>query len=313
MSYDYRCAASGYTGTRIMGRMSTWLEDAWRTCWRCATLSAVGLAALSGCVQPSETSEQSPRRIVSLDYCADQYLLRFAERQDILALSIDARKSFSYMRKEATGLPQVRPRAADVLALEPDLVIRSYGGGPNISSFLERAGVPVVQIGYPGTIADVREEALRIGSELGQPEEAETLVANMDRRLAQIAKGETRETLYTTPAGVAAGEGTMVDDLIKTAGLANFQTRAGWNPIPLERLAYERPEQIALGFADSNRDRIDTWSAARHPIAQAQLRDLHVIPIEGAWTACGGWFLLDAVEALAGDRAAADGAGKRAE
>jgi iron complex transport system substrate-binding protein len=269
--------------------------------WRSRLLALGGffLAALSACAQPPVADKTAPRRIVSLDYCADQYLLRFAKREDILALSIDARKPFSYMRDEAVGLPQVRPRAGDVLALEPDLVIRSYGGGPDIGGFLERAGVSVVQIGFPGTIAEVRQEALRIGTELGQPDEARAVVEDMDRRLARITKGEGRETLYITPGGVAAGEDTMVDDLLKAAGLANFQTRMGWNPIPLERLAYDRPQQIALGFAKSNRDRIDTWSAARHPIAQAQLKDLPVIPIEGAWTACGGWFLVEAVEALA--------------
>ena len=282
-----------------MGRIQSWLASSlWDGC-RHAALGGLCLVALSACAHPAGKAEHSPRRIVSLDYCADQYLLRFAERGDILALSIDAQKSFSYMRKEAAGLPQVRPRAADVQAVEPELVIRSYGGGPNVSGFLESAGVPVLQIGFPGTIADVRAETLRIGTELGHPEQAEALVADMDIRLARVAKGVARETLYITPAGVAAGRGTIVDELFKASGLANFQTRPGWNPIPLERLAYERPEQIALGFSDSNRDRIDTWSAARHPIAQAQLRDLSVIPIKGAWTACGGWFLVEAVEALA--------------
>ena len=43
----------------------------------------------------------------------------------------------------------------------------------------------------------------------------------------------------------------------------------------------------------------------RHPVARAQLDGGAVVPIEGAWTACGAWFLMDAVEALARGAAAA--------
>ena len=102
-----------------------------------------------------------------------------------------------------------------------------------------------------------------------------------------------------TPAGVTTGEGTLVHELFVAAGLENFLDRPGWNPLPLERLAYERPDLIAAAFFESATNHVDNWSAARHPVAQAQLRELPVVPLEGAWTACGGWFLLDAVEALA--------------
>ena len=251
--------------------------------------------------RPSAPLSQEPRRIVSLDYCADQYVLRFADREDILALSIDAEKSFSYMREEAAGMPQVRPRSADVLALEPDLVVRSYGGGPQVGAFLERAGVKVVQIGYPGTIYEVREEVTRVGAELGKRAEAKTLVAEMDERLARLARGDTpaRQALYMAEGGVTSGSGSLVHELMIAAGLANFQDRPGWNPIPLERLAYERPDLVVASFFESETGGTHAWSAARHPIAQRQLSELPVAAVEGAWTACGGWFLVEAVEAMA--------------
>ncbi len=269
-----------------------------------AVLSCLALLACSPVQEQGdiERGADAPRRIVSLDYCADQYVLRFVDREDILALSPDAEKRFSYMRAEAAGIPTVRPRSADVLALEPDLVVRSYGGGPGVTSFMGSAGVPVVQIGFPETIGEVREEVLRVGSELGKPAEARALAAEMDNRLAALAerKGPPRETLYMTPGGVTAGEGTLVHELLVAAGLANFQDRPGWNPIPLERLAYERPHLVAAADFVEAGGGIGHWSAARHPVARAQLRELPVVPLEGAWTSCGGWFLLHAVEALAG-------------
>ena len=264
-------------------------------------LAALACLLLSACSQVAERGADAPRRIVSLDYCADQYVLKFADREDILALSPDAEKRFSYMRAAAEGIPTVRPRTADVLALQPDLVVRTYGGGHDIADFMKEPGVPVVQIGFPQSIAEVRDEVLRVGTELGKPDEAEKLVADMDRRLKALAErsGPQREVLYMTPAGVTAGEGTLVHELFVAAGLRNFQNRPGWNPLPLERLAYDRPDVIAAAFFESKTNHVDNWSAARHPVARAQLRELPVVPLEGAWTSCGGWFLIDAVEALA--------------
>ena len=266
-----------------------------------AILAAAASLSLLACAQAGEREAGAPRRIVSLDYCADQYVLKFADREDILALSPDAEKRYSYMRAEAAGIPTVRPRTADVLVLEPDLVVRTYGGGHDIANFMEKPGVPVVQIGFPQTLAEVREEVLRAGAALGKPEKARKLVADMDRRLDALARrGFPRKTvLYMTPAGVTTGEGTLVHELFEAAGVENFQKQPGWNPLPLERLAYERPDMVAASFFESATNHVDNWSAARHPVAQAQLRELPVVPLEGAWTACGGWFVLDAVEALA--------------
>lgn len=257
--------------------------------------------SLGACSQAPAERPDRPRRIVSLDYCADQYVLRFAERDDILALSPDAEAHFSYLREEAGGIATVRPRTADVLVLEPDVVVRSYGGGSGITAFLERAGVEVVQIGFPQTIDEVRGEVLRVGEELGHRRDAVELAADMDRRLAALSENPeaSRSTLYMTPSGVTTGEGTLVHELLVAAGLTNFQDRPGWNSIPLERLAYDRPDLVAAAFFEHETSHIDTWSAARHPIAQAQLTELPVVPLQGAWTSCGGWFLLDAIEALA--------------
>ena len=154
--------------------------------------------------------------MVSLDYCADQYVLGLVERSRILALSPDAGEAFSYLRAEAVGLPAVRPRAEDVLTLRPDLVVRSYGGGPRAGAFLARAGVAVLQINYASDIESVRVGVRHAAAALGVPARGETLIADMDARLerAQAVVADTR-TLYLTPAGVSAGSRTFVHHLIR--------------------------------------------------------------------------------------------------
>ena len=244
--------------------------------------------------------EFRPMRIVSLDYCADQYVLQLVEPERILALSRDAEREFSYLHEQAAGLPKVRPAAEDVLVLGPDLVIRSYGGGPNASAFYARAGVAVLDIGIADTIEEVMSVMGNVAAGLGEPERGRVIVEEMRQRLAALpATTRHLRSLYMTPGGVTTGPGSLVHEMLLAAGLANFQQEPGWRPIPLERLAREQPETIAYASFGAGAEHPDAWSAMRHPLAQAQLANREVVPLDGAWTACGAWFLLDAVEALA--------------
>ena len=266
-------------------------------CRLAALAVLVGLAACSPAEQPQRVDQ--PTRIVSLDYCADQYVLKLAPREHILAVSPDAEKTFSYMQGSAKGLRQIRPRAEDVLVLQPDLVVRSYGGGPNVTAFVERMGTPVLQIGFASDLNAVKDTIATVAEGLGQPDRGSAVIAEMDARLAALrALPDTLSALYMTPAGVTSGPGTLVHEMLHAAGLVNFQQEPGWRSLPLERLAREQPDLVAaVIWGATNHD--DNWSAARHPIARQQLRERSVVSLEGAWVACGGWFLLDAIEALA--------------
>lgn len=300
-------------------------------------------ATLAGCGMEFPEQDPAPvparaQRIVSLDFCADQYVLKFVERDRILAVSPDAVREFSYMRDAAAGLPTVRPVAEDVISLKPDLVVLSYGGGPRMALLFERAGVPVYNVRWAQDIDEIQQVIGEAARALGSPEQGLAVAGEMRTRLASLRSsgggsgradgsssgggsdggdGNTSGSngasgdgdantgagravvLYMTPTGVTSGPGSLIHEMLTTAGLENFQARPGWWPIPLERLAYEQPDLLAVAFHESLADHPHAWSAIRHPVARALLDRETVIPIEGAWTACGAWFLMDAVESLA--------------
>lgn len=238
-------------------------------------------------------------RVVSLDYCADQFTLGLLPKSSIAALSIDAERDFSYMRKQAIGIKKVRASAENILALEPTMIVRSYGGGPNAKAFYERLGIPVVQIGYSGSIQQVKTELRRLGRELGQADRGRELAEDMDHRLEALqAPAVQRSVMYITQGGVTSGRKTLVDEMISAAKLTNFETRPGWRDIPLEELTLAKPELIAAAFYQSGIQHQTFWSAARHPIIRGELDRSRPITLDGATTACGGWFLMDAVESL---------------
>ncbi len=271
---------------------------------RLAVLVVLSLAAGDALAAPREVGPgPAPARIVSLDYCADQFVLKLVDRDRILAVSPGASQGFSYMRDAAAGLATVRPVAEDVLVLKPDVVVRTYGGGPGAAALFARAGVRVVQVDWASDLGDVLANVERVADELGVPRRGAELAADMKARLAAItgSSGGPR-ALYVTPAGVTAGPGTLIHEMLTAAGLTNFQDAAGWHPIPLEHLAYDQPDLVAAGFFDTMTHRIGAWSSTRHPVARRQLGDRDVVFLKGAWIACGGWFVMDAIEALAGRR-----------
>ena len=237
-------------------------------------------------------------RIVSLDFCADQYVLKLIEPERILALSPDAREAISYLKDKAQDIPSVRPSAEDVLQLKPDLIVRSYGGGAGAESFYQRAGIPVVNIGWAGNFQSIKTVTRNVAQELGEQMRGDAIVEDIDKRLAAIKPRATkRKALYMTPSGTTAGTESFVHEVLTAAGLDNFQTQFGWRDIPLERLAYEQPDIIAAAFFDTDIE--TTWSAIRHPIARAQVKTQPAVQLKGSWMSCGAWFAMDAVEALA--------------
>lgn len=259
------------------------------------------LTAACGDAPPQAANAPAPR-IVSLDACADQYVLKFADRNHIAALSPDAGKIFSYMRSEAAGLPTVRPHAENVLLLHPDIVVRSYGGGPGAVGFFERAGIKVVQIGYASDLAGVEHVIRTAANDLGAPEKGDAVIAAMNARLDALPHpDERRSVLYLTSRGAVAGAGTLIDELLARAGRKNFQDRPGWGFVSLEKLAYQQPDIVAASFFDAPDLTTDVWTPTRHPLAKRRLAEARIIDLPGAWTACGGWPLIDAIEALAKD------------
>lgn len=266
-----------------------------------------GLLVVSCGRAPTQTvvGSDRPMRIVSLDYCADQYVLKLADPDQILAVSPDSQKPFSYMREAAGGVPTVRSVAEDVLILKPDLVVRSYGGGPNATAFFERAGVPVLQVGWAssldgdgvGSIPDVLQQ---MADGLGQSARGVTLVEEYRVRLSSIrATASNKTAMYMTPAGVTTGPGSLVHEMLEAAGLENFQSERGWRSLPLERLAYDQPDIVAAAFFEGPDDTLNVWSPSKHPVAQKLLSNQDVVPLSGASTACASWFLVDTIDALA--------------
>ena len=267
--------------------------------WRLVFLIALA-AAFSAAAKP---------RALSLDYCADQYLLKLADPAQIAALSRGADKDYSYMRDAAQPYKKIRPTLEEAAPFEPDIVLRQWGGGANAERAFSRFGAKVVTLGYPENFDGVKANVRLVAGVLDQQEEGDALIAEIERRLTALKRKATEqrvEALYVTPGGVTAGGHTMINAIMSAAGVVNIAAERGeiyWPALPAETLILDPPGLVIAGFFHAADEHINHWSASRHPVFRKLFNRTPTVSLSPDTISCAAWFSLDAAEAIA-ERAA---------
>jgi len=239
-------------------------------------------------------------RVFSADYCADPLVLALADRDQIAALSVDADKDFSYLRGRAGGLRKMRADAEAVYASGADVVLRYWGGDENR---LSRLGVKVVTLSYASNFDDIKENIAAAADAVGHADRGAALSDELDRKLSALRDmGPSGvAALYVTPGGVTAGAHTMIDEIFKAAGIENIAAANGlsnWPPLPAETLVRNPPAFVVAGFFTANSERVNHWSAARHPALRKTLEATTRVDLPPDILACPNFFSVDAAEKI---------------
>ncbi len=246
--------------------------------------------------------------IASLDFCADQYVLALADPDQIVAVSPHSETEFSYFAEKAADIPKIRPTAEEILVLQPETVVRLWGGGYGAADTLERYGIPVVQVSLAVTLEETKANLLAVGKALGHLDRAEAIAADLEARISSIQtipQGERPVALYVTPSGTTTGRGTFIHEMMTTAGVDNMSAELGtspWHPVNLEALALNPPDMIVAGFYDLRSGKLSNWSLSRHEFLRRQDDVRPVARIPSREIACAAWFVVDAIEEIAATR-----------
>ena len=94
-----------------------------------------------------------------------------------------------------------------------------------------------------------------------------------------------------------AGAGTLMDAMIRAAGLSNLTTAPGFGAISVEQIALQPPVRFVLGFFDMLR--ADWRGAGRHPVVQRAARGRTAARLPAAVLTCPAWFAAEGVAMMA--------------
>ncbi|ANI77408.1 MULTISPECIES: ABC transporter substrate-binding protein [Sphingobium] len=254
-------------------------------------IAALCVLGLTGAAAPA------PKRIVSLNTCADQYVLALADPRQIVALSPYGHDpELSAAVAKARRFRTLRRPAEEVLAMRPDLLIGLPDGAGSV------VGAPPGQwrtlgLASADSLVTIRAQIREVAAAVGHRERGEALIRRMDRDLAPLPQaGRGGVAAYYQRRGYMTGTGTLVDELIRRAGLVNLAGKLGkasLAQVPLEEMIAARPDWLIVESGSENV--VDQGTEMLHHPA---LRSIPRIRVPQAWTVCGGPAYVEAARSI---------------
>ncbi|MEA2938865.1 MAG: iron complex transport system substrate-binding protein [Alphaproteobacteria bacterium] len=277
-----------------------------------AGIAALMLTAAHG--QPVNAPHK-PMRIVSLNMCVDELVVRLADRKNIASVTwLSLSPGNSNVADLVAGLPVNHGLAEQIIPLNPDLVIAGAYTTRTAVALLKRTGIPVMEVDVPHSIDEMRAQYRDIGDVLGERERAERILADIDARLVMLpaARPAVRpRAIVLNPNGVTVGPGTLADELITRAGFENVAATLGidnYGQVPLETVVANAVDVLLLSAARDGPPAMAT-EILKHPVLTALSGRTRLVVMPNRLWNCGGPAVVDAIELLmraAGDvRAAA--------
>jgi iron complex transport system substrate-binding protein len=195
-----------------------------------------------------------------------------------------------------------------VAALKPDLVILQEGIQLREIQRFTSFGLPVFTLPEPRKIDDVLDGIIKIGEVTGQKRKAGRVVGNLRYRLSLIQPQKRGLDLILQRPRVlvivgyqplvAAGGGTLIDDLVQKVGLQNVAggSRTPYPQYSFEQLLKDDPEYIIIPAGLVKEEEIKNSPRWQSLVA---VRNNKILIIDPAILARSGPRIVEALEIIA--------------
>ena len=253
-----------------------------------------------------------PTRIVSINACADQFLLSLADPAQIAALSVYAADpAYSYLAKEAAAFPHDAASAESVIARKPDLVLAGRFTKRETRDLLKRLGYRVVELDSVRSIDASLKQIGEVAALLGHPDRGAAMVAQIEaarteaRAVGTVAAGGHAPTVAVYQRrGYVNGSNTLTGELLRLAGFDDMGGRLAGEIggfVPLEKIVADRPDYLVS--IDPGLPAEDQGSALlSHPALTALYPPSRWITVPGRLTVCAGPSLPEAIATITAER-----------
>jgi iron complex transport system substrate-binding protein len=264
---------------------------------RCAA-AVFSLMALGG------AANAAPSRIVSLNLCADELVLRLAAPGTVKSVTWLARDpGLSNVAALAEAIPVNRGLAEDVVPLAPDLVIAGAYTTRTAVSLLRRLKIPVLELDVPRTVDEALAQITTVAAAIGRPEHGAQLVGVIRDGFSRLeivrSKASPIAAIYQ-PNGLTIGQGSLVNDLLRRAGLRNLAIERridNYGALPLEWLLLAQPDLLIVNTAGGVGHAM-AYEILSHPALMSRYHGDRVVSVPSAWWSCPGPRLVDTVQRL---------------
>lgn len=205
------------------------------------------------CTLPSLSGGEPPRRIISLAPSITEILFSLGLGDQIIGVT-----TFCDYPEEAKKKPKVggmwNPSLEAILTLKPDLVAVSTNG--NHKEFEERLRSMGIKtyIFTARRLTDLPQDLRAAGQAFGAGQRAEVLAQEIETTLARfkkpapVRKKRVFFIVWPDPL-VAAGPGTLIDDVLNLIGAENVagKARVSYPKYSIEELIRQAPDIIIIG------------------------------------------------------------------
>ncbi|SIN64355.1 iron complex transport system substrate-binding protein [Parasphingorhabdus marina DSM 22363] len=248
-----------------------------------------------------------PKRIVSVNPCADALLMQLADKRQIASVSHYShdRRATSIPLRQALQFPATSGTAEEILAMRPDLVVAGSIVPQSTASALRRMGIPLVQLSIPQSVAESQEQISQLAEIVGARQRGAVVNQRISDALVQARPSDTQKipALIWRSGGLVPGGGTLPDELLRRTGFENVSSSYGlsqWDILPLEHLVARPPRLLFSNGSEVQSDRKDRMLS--HPVLRKLAHRIMIADYPARLMHCAGPTLIEAVKTLSAAR-----------
>lgn len=248
--------------------------------------------------------EAKPARIVSINLCADELVLRLADPKNIAAVSfLSEDPNLSSVVDLSAKVPKTFGSPEEVLLLNPDVVIAGSYTTPETTVLLKRLGYKVYQLGLPTGFEELFAQIDKLSKVIGEEARGQAMVAQMQDQLLELRSRPVSglNTVFYWPGGFTPGKNTIVHDVLESAGLHNIAAEVKMKRngvLEMETLIMHQPDLLIFSDYRLNPSTL-SHNYLKHPALEKAFPDVRTFILPSQALTCGSPATLEAAETLA--------------
>lgn len=255
----------------------------------------------------AQTPQRPPQRIVSMNLCTDELLMRIVDPARIASITYLSQQPVNAplgLDAIASKLPVNHGLAEEIIKAQPDLILAGDYTTATAVALLRQMGYRVETFAPENTFDDMRANIRKLGALTGDSAKAEQVIADFDTRLArlqsEIPPGEMPVFADIGVNNFISGASTLYAEVVNAGGyrtLGQALGYAGYRNVPLEQVLTIRPALISTATPWTSPPSMSTM-ALGHPALRSLVGKTPQISIPERYTTCGAPSLLGAIEML---------------